>query len=199
MDKLVIFIGFVIPGIISIKVYDLLHPSEVMDSTKKLIEAVTYSCLNYALLALPLYYFLTKKVQESVVLIWLVSFIYLIIFPILLALLFSWLRRLDIVQKIAPHPIKKPWDYIFQKKQWYWVIVDLGDDKRIAGKYACDSFASSYPAPEQIYLEECWHLDAEDSFKKQRVGTAGILIASSEIKTIEFFLYDNGDSENEQE
>lgn len=199
IDKLFLFIAFIIPGFISIKSYELIHPSDEKDSSKRIIEAITYSCLNYALLGLPLYYLLKNSALESLILIWLVSLFSLIIFPVLLTLLFSWLRCLDIVQKNAPHPIKKPWDYVFQKRQWYWVIVDLGEGKRIAGKYACDSFASSYPAPEQIYLEECWHLDDDDSFEKPRGGTAGILITSSEIKTIEFFIYNNGDSENEQE
>lgn len=89
------------------------------------------------------------------------------------------------------------WDFVFSQRQWHWLIVELTDGKRIGGKYAGNSFASSYPAPEQIYIEECWHLDEHDTFDRPRGGTAGILIASSQIKTVEFFVYDNGESEHE--
>ncbi|MFT6348341.1 MAG: hypothetical protein ACJAYB_001347 [Psychromonas sp.] len=199
VDKLILFIAFIIPGFVSIKSYELIHPNDDKDSSKRIIEAIAYSCMNYAFLGIPLYYLLKPDMLESLVAIWFISVFSLVIFPALLTLLFSWLRRLDIVQRNTPHPIKRPWDYVFQQRQWYWVIVELNDDKRIAGKYASDSFSSSYPAAEQIYLEECWHLADDDSFDKPRGGTAGILIASSQIKTIEFFIYDNGDSENEQE
>ena len=59
-------------------------------------------------------------------------------------------------KKKAPHPIKMPWDFVFKQRQWYWVIVELKDGTKVGGKYAEHSFTSSYPAPEQIYLEEKW-------------------------------------------
>ena len=50
VDKLQLFIMFVIPGFISIKTYELLYPSQIRDSSKQVIDAITYSCVNYALL-----------------------------------------------------------------------------------------------------------------------------------------------------
>lgn len=49
-DKLILFIAFVIPGFVSLKAYELLFPSQRTDSSTQIIEAVTYSCINYALL-----------------------------------------------------------------------------------------------------------------------------------------------------
>lgn len=48
-DKLFIFIIFVVPGFISIKVYEALHPSVKRESSKIIIDAVAYSCINYAI------------------------------------------------------------------------------------------------------------------------------------------------------
>ena len=195
VDKLLIFIGFVIPGFISIKVFDLLHPSESIDSTKKVIEAVTYSCFNYALLFIPMYFIETMGVKNnSPVLYGLFYLFVLLIFPILVAFAISKIRQCDFVQKKAPHPIKMPWDFVFKQRQWYWVIVELKDGTKVGGKYAEHSFTSSHPAPEQIYLEEKWVLEEDDSFERVRGGTAGVLIAADQIATIELFKFENGEN-----
>lgn len=53
--KLILFIAFVVPGFIAIKAYELLSPSKQSDSSKQIIDAVSYSCLNYAILLWPIY------------------------------------------------------------------------------------------------------------------------------------------------
>lgn len=53
-DKLLLFIAFVIPGFISLKVYELLNPGIQKESSKQIIDAVTYSCVNYAILFWPI-------------------------------------------------------------------------------------------------------------------------------------------------
>lgn len=201
VDKLILFIAFVIPGFISIKVYELINPGEAIDSSKKLVDAITYSCLNYSVLFVPIYYI--ERVEFYLSHPNLYVFFYfsvLIISPMALSYGLIKIRKLDFFQNNAPHPVKKPWDFVFQKRDWYWVIIELNDGSKVAGKYAGDSFASSYPASEQIFLEERWHLDEDDSLDRPRGGTAGILIGSDHIKTIEFFVFDNGgESESETE
>jgi ABC-type multidrug transport system permease subunit len=53
IDKLFIFIAFIVPGFVSLKAYEIFVPTQKIDSTKILIEAITYSCINYALLFMP--------------------------------------------------------------------------------------------------------------------------------------------------
>ncbi len=57
-DKLIIFIAFVIPSFISLKVYDLLCPGSPKDSSKQVVDAVAYSCINDSV-----YLELTEKVK----------------------------------------------------------------------------------------------------------------------------------------
>jgi hypothetical protein len=45
------------PGFVSLKAYEIFVPTQKIDSTKILIEAITYSCINYALLFMPVAYF----------------------------------------------------------------------------------------------------------------------------------------------
>ena len=54
-NKILIFIAFVVPGFIAIKFYELLYPSRFADSSKQIIDAISFSCLNYAFLIFPIY------------------------------------------------------------------------------------------------------------------------------------------------
>lgn len=196
IDKLVLFIAFIIPGFVSIKFYGLLHPADKVDSSKQIIDSLTYSCVSYAIVGLPIIYYKSKLEALDIWELWILACCILLVLPCILAFTFSKVRQLEVFQKNAPHPILKPWDFVFQQRKYYWVIIELTDGKKIGGKYAGDSFASSYPAPEQIYLEECWHLDNDDSFERPRGNTEGILVASAKIKTIEFFKFDTGEEDD---
>lgn len=195
VDKLLLFIAFIIPGFVSLKVFELLYPSDVRDSSKSIIDALTYSCINYSILLVPVWFLSDSIDFQKLEHIFALSVIALLFLPIVTSLVYCKVRTTDFIQSKAPHPTKVPWDFVFGQRKWYWVLVELVDGKKIGGLYASDSFASNYPAPEQIYLEECWHIDEEDTFERQRTGTAGILIMSSQIKTIEFFNYSNEGSE----
>jgi len=91
------------------------------------------------------------------------------------------------IAKHIIHPFKKPWDFVFGKKEAYWVIVHLKDKRKIGGKFAKNSFASSYPSEEQIYLEEVWTLDENGKFKEPLKRSGGIIILGKEILAVEFF------------
>lgn len=191
VDKLFLFIAFVIPGFISIKVYELLFPTQQKDSSKQLIDAITYSCINYSLLLWPILEVESSSLSQAHPSMYRIFYVMVMfVFPIIWVLIWKWVRTRSIFQKNAPHPTEKPWDYVFAKRKWFWVIVTLKEGDKIAGKYASASFASSAPAPEQIYLEECWVLNEDEGFERSRTNSAGIIILSDEISTIELFNYD---------
>jgi hypothetical protein len=85
------------------------------------------------------------------------------------------------------HPIRKPWDYVFGKREPFWVIVHLHGGQRIGGRFDVESFASSDPADEQIYLEAVWVLDEQDRFLRPVDGSRGIIIMKEEIRAVELF------------
>ena len=91
------------------------------------------------------------------------------------------------VQSSLPHPIGRPWDYVFGQRKRNWIIVTLKDGARIGGRFDSKSFASSAPAPEQLFLEECWNINEDGGFEIARTDSGGILILGNEIKTVEFF------------
>ena len=85
------------------------------------------------------------------------------------------------------HPIRKPWDYVFGKREPFWVIVHLHNGQRIGGRFDVQSFASSDPADEQIYLEAVWVLDEQGRFLRPVERSRGIIIMKDEIRAVEFF------------
>jgi len=192
VDKLALFIGFVMPGFIAIKTYDLFHPEDSIEPTKFVTEALTYSCINYAFCGLPLLFLFNHGLlTENHPWIVAASALFtLAICPVVMALLTEKIRQFKCIQKNIPHPVKKPWDFVFKQGLYYWVIVTFEDNTVVAGKYAKKSFTSSYPTPEQIYLEECWKMNDDGGFERARNGTAGMIIVSSQIKTIELFKFD---------
>lgn len=190
IDKLFLFVAFVIPGFISIKAYATLIPSESKDSSKQIVDAITYSCINYALLLWPILEIESSQLNSAHPSLY--KFFYLLtlfVFPILWVLIWKRLRELEFFQKNAPHPTAKPWDFVFSQREWYWIIVTLKNGEKVAGKYGDSSFSSSSTANEQIYLEETWILNKHGGFERPRENTAGIIVLADEISTVEMFKY----------
>ncbi len=196
IDKLLLFIAFVIPGFISIKTYELLFPAQAANSAEKIIDALAFSCINYALLLWPILFVeetaLRVKCPNIYVLFYVCT---LFVAPVLWVIIWKWIRERDFFQKMAPHPTEKPWDFVFGQKKTYWIVVTLKDGRKIAGMYGLNSFASSAPADEQLYLEQEWVLNDEGGFERPAQQTAGIIILASEITTVE--LIKSGESEDE--
>lgn len=183
-----LFIAFVIPGFVSLKTFALLVPAAPKESGKQLVDAVAYSSINYALLFWPIHEIETNLVRQSHPTAYILFYVFvLLIAPIVWAFALKKLRTVDCFQRLMPHPTGKAWDFVFAKREPYWVIITLKDNKKIAGLYGSGSFASSAPEPEQLYLEENWVLNDDGGFDRPRTGTAGIIILSSEIVTVEFF------------
>jgi hypothetical protein len=198
IDQLFLFIAFVIPGFVSIKTYELLFPDVPREKSKQLIEAIAYSITNYVILGFPIYLVETSTVKDYPIIHSLFYVFVILLAPICWVLLLNKLRTTETLQNMLPHPVGKPWEYVFRQRKHYWVIITLKDGKQIAGKYARLSFVSSSPSPEQIYLEETWVLNAEGGFERPRMDSAGILVLSSEITTIELFNLTYGEKNGEE-
>jgi len=187
-DKLVLFLVFFIPGFISLKVYDLLIPGERRDFSKSLYEVIAYSALNFAALSWLIILIYSKNFYMEHTIWYFVSvFCIMFIVPVFWPVLFIRASQWGPVAKYIVHPIKKPWDYVFSKREVVWIIVHLKDGRSIGGKFDRDSFASSYPSEEQIYLEEVWKLDQHGKFLEPIERSKGIIIIGSEILSVELF------------
>jgi hypothetical protein len=187
LDKLGLFIAFVIPGFISIKCYQLLFPGTERPTADQIIDAIAYSSINYAILFVPIILVENSGIKASHIYIYYAFYvIVLFIAPILWVVAWKYLRTHDLFQRNAPHPTAKPWDYVFAQRKQFWLKIILKDGTIIAGRYGPKSFASSAPAEEQIYLEESWIINENGGFLREKKNTAGVMVLSREIAYIEF-------------
>lgn len=190
-NKLILFLAFVIPGFVSLKAYEMLFLSVPKEKASLIIDAVAYSCLNYAIL-FPAIYYLDQVIRIKdlhLVFFAILWSIILFVAPIIWVILLKVIRQSKCLQKWLPHPTECAWDYVFGKRIPRWVIVVMRDGKKIAGKYGYNSFASSGSCKGQIYIEETWVLNPDGGFERPRDTTGGTLILSPEIESIEFFSY----------
>ena len=189
-DKLIIFILFVIPGFVMLKTYEVLNPSAYKSYPQQIIDVVAYSCINYGFLLIPIYYVEKSNIKNSSPICYYLFYLFILtIFPVILAFIWHKIRQSKHFQKIAPHPTLKPWDYVFSQRKPYWIKVKLKTGEIVAGKFAYKSFASSFPAREEIYLEEVWLLNEKKGFDRPKKRSEGVLILSDSIEYIEFFKY----------
>lgn len=189
LDKLTIFIVFAIPGFLMLKTNAVLGLEPPNDSSKQIIDAVAFSCINYAILAWPILQIESSDVRHTHPDAYIAFYGFaVLIAPVLLAVGWRTLRCTELAQKVLPHPTARPWDFVFRKRVPYWIIVTFKDGKQVAGKYSGKSFSSAAPAPEQLYLEEAWVLNEDGGFERSRTNSAGLLVLGSEVRTLEFFL-----------
>jgi uncharacterized protein DUF6338 len=198
LDKLIVFIGFVVPGFISLKTYELLSPTALVASSKQVVDAVAFSSMNYALLSWAILLVERSQLSQNAPVLY-GGFYLVILFlaPIAWASLWHCLRRTQWFQSRAPHPTELPWDFLFSQRKHYWMVVTLKSGSVVAGLFREESFASSSPADRQLYLQEQWLLDDQGGFDRPVVQTAGVIVATSEIETVEL-KYNGEDKETSQ-
>lgn len=173
------------------KVYTTATAS-VVDSKNSVIDALSYSCINYAV-CLPFIYLANQYGLKQFSPAWYACFwlIVLIVIPVVLPFVLIKLRTCKLALTYLPHPTSSAWDFVFSRRMPHYVIVTLKDGRRIGGLYAYKSFASS-AGGNQIFIEEVWDVDGEQGYISKHTRTEGILILNTEIQSIEFIgIYDD--------
>ena len=184
-EKLLWFFLLFVPGFISTKIWSLIMPSDYRKISDYLLEVVSYGCINFAIWFYPAYW-IVKNSQFCfwVYLFWiLVLFISPIAWPIIVR---KTLHSKFLKGKIL-HPIAKPWDYFFGEGEPCYILIHLKNGKLIAGLYSSDSFASSFPYPEELYLEEVWNITENGEFLDKIENTKGFWITRDSYDYMEFF------------
>jgi len=63
----------------------------------------------------------------------------------------------------------------------------LQDGSVVGGVFGRDSFASSYPEPGHIYIQELWQIDAQGHFVSPMNGSPGILLRPDDYRYLKVF------------
>lgn len=192
LNAVIAIILFIIPGFITDRIIALTIPRAKRESTEIILTAITFSCINYAIFSwLILLMIFTVRYETWFIFSWLVI---LLLGPIIEGFAFNWLVNSKLYRKIFSllklkniRLIPKSWDYQFGKEEPYWILITLKDGNKIGGFFGTHSFASSFPAEEDLYIEELWEIDEEGRFEQPIENSGGCLVRRNDINFIEFF------------
>jgi hypothetical protein len=152
----------------------------------RIAEAICFSLLNFVVVW-PLQQWLlgSSPAKTSLFIQWLISTTAFILIPIAwpfcLIWLLQWAEQRDWIAVRA----KTAWDDFFgQRKAGCWLQIVLNDDTVIGGRFDKLSYASSWPEPGHLYVEELWHIDPFGRFSQRLVGNPGVLLRPADYKRV---------------
>jgi hypothetical protein len=201
LDNLYMILVFLVPGLIVLFVRSQFITGKRPPHAAALLSYLTVSVIYYAL-ALPFVDLVLSILEgsQSKVIAW---FALVFVGPAFLGLLLGINIQKELFHRFLKwcnlnpvHVMPTAWDWKFGGMTEQWVLVTLKDGTRFGGFCGQDSFMSSDPAERDIYIQ--WIYDIDDNSDWSPRGENGVLIASGEIKTIEFWPYQNKETTNEQ-
>lgn len=185
---------FLVPGLNATWFLERLRGPNRLKGTERLLRALSLSLLIYATASPWLVGIGRRFATSSSISPWepiLGGTLIIFIAPLFLALVAALLGRswrvkqlLGIVTTIDPTP--RAWDYAFKGERPFFVRIKLHDGERVGGVFGEDSFATAYPEPQDIFLEEVWRLSDDGTFVEPLEGSAGLLVPGTSMDFVEF-------------
>lgn len=196
LSQIWVLLVFIIPGFVLMRVKRVAYPTAEASTGSTMLDSLTLSCVVYAL-ASPLLYlsYLYRWPVTRPVLFSILALVILLVVPCGLGTLYvrftksgraRWLREV----LGFPNPDPTAWDYLFRKQRAYWVWLTFKSGKVMAGLFGPNSFASSFPNKQDIYVEKLLRLDENGHVVELIDGSAGALVKMEDLERIQFFEID---------
>jgi len=184
-EQLPLFLVLMLPGLVSRKVYDLQVPSSRDDAGRYALDALFFGTLNAAIWYIPAAWIF--QYTESAMVTFAFMVMALVVSPLGIGILAVRVLKSNRLRGFAQHPTPMAWDYFFGRGKSCFMLCRLKNGKSIAGYFGPNSFASSFPHPRDIYLEQTWLTDAEGRLSAPMPGSTGVLVSFDECELVEFF------------
>jgi Family of unknown function (DUF6338) len=175
-----------VPGFLLSSARAQIIPSFERSGPEYVFRLLTYSAFSHAVFLLVIDWWLKNFVPTMMV--WGVA---IFLLPIFLGLLLGLTgkrnlfgRTLRWIRVEAAHPVVSGWDYKFSQCGPCWVLVEMKNERRWAGWYGGDSFASSDHGMRDIYIQHIHQIDDEGG--AWRPLESAVWLNGSEISAIEF-------------
>jgi len=198
VDALLVIIYFVIPSFIAITVHDHIIPSEQRKWNDLLLSMICYGAFNfvlYSLLISAISHIISPMAIHFPVFEVAIDYRFFIFGCLLLPTLLGFVSGIlpkstfllkKIFHGLILHPEPTAWDFLFsQRKRSFFVLFALKSGFKGAGLYSEKSYVSTYPQPQEIYLEEVWRVNNHGPWEKVE-RTAGTLLLRDECSYLEF-------------
>jgi hypothetical protein len=184
---------FLVPGLNTTWVLDRLVGQSTLAGTERLLKALSWSILIY-LAASPWLFAIRERLVHGELglteFLWAGATLF-VAAPAVLGALVGELRRFEPLQRwfrraTGIHPAPTAWDFAFETLRKGFVRVRLVDGRLLGGYYGANSFASSYPEPQDVFVEQAWSLHEDESFVDPVSGGQGLLIRRDAIQSVQF-------------
>jgi len=195
VDKLTLFIAFVLPGFISMQIYRLFIAGDDGDVVKNLPAIVSYSALHYLVFG-----WLLLISTGPWLTFW--SYVVVLLLPIFWPFVILLIRDNAKWRKVfwPPRgllaamlkPEATPWDRVFTNRQRF-VRITLKDGGFVGGFLADGSEVSTYPNDQQVFIRNEHLIDQQSGAFGAPIQSTGLLVNGTEIKVVEFIEVENGD------
>jgi hypothetical protein len=180
--SLPLFLLLVVPGLVSIKVWGLVVASD-QRLADRLLEAASYGALNLAVS-----YPVIRAVERLSVPVWFEAFVILLLLPVLWPLIVNKTLKSGVFRGHIVDPVPTAWDDMFRRGETFFALIHLKNGKVVAGLYnGPNSYASSYPFGQDLYLSEAWQVEENGCPAEKVKWTKGLWITKDAFDYIEFF------------
>jgi hypothetical protein len=184
-EHLPVLLVLILPGFISMRVFELLVPTRSTSAGREALEALSYGALNFGIWAVPVLHWLpvlqTRPLRAT-----LAAILILIVSPAALALGARTLLVWPFLRRWVVHPVPTAWDHFFGLRKAAWMRIHLKNGRFIGGWYGPASFAGSDPEWRDLYVEQAWELDPHSGGFKQKISdTMGFLVRMDDCELIE--------------
>lgn len=175
---LLLFFVFVLPGLISMKVYRLILPSADVDWKTALTEGLFFSSVTLLLLLPVIYLLFSTNWSDSLKII--ISSILILIASIGLPFLLKYLLTKSRLSEILNLPYPTAWDYFFDLREPCFLLIHLNNGKLIGGYYGLNSYATSFPNQGDVYLEVVYKVKEDGTFEEAIEDSYGLLLTKDQ-------------------
>lgn len=205
-EALALFLYFVVPGLVLVKVYDLIVPSNRREATAAFLDSLAYSFMILAVGFWP--YLLLLNLRDSMsgglfyFLLFILTVVIVFVVPITLAVLYYRSRTKGFLEGKVPDPTPTPWDWFFSgkgpaasldpgtKKPVCYMRFRFKEGDSMGGYFGQYSLASSHPRAQQVFIEEAWRLNDDGTFGERVVSTVGAVVNLADCELVEFVAVD---------
>ncbi len=188
LHALSLFLIFVVPGFVAMKAHDLVVPTARRNFGESIIEVISYSMVNLALLFWAVSLLHSGEFShDHAAQYFLGMFFVLFVAPAGWALLTLVIRRSKLFRRFVLQPHPTAWDAFFYERERLAVLCHLKDGSTIGGVYSSRSHTAHFPHPQDIYIEEMWTVNEEGRFAEMVPDSRGLLVRADECRFMQFF------------
>jgi hypothetical protein len=193
-----VIVVFLMPGFVASRVLSYTYPGPRQTDAGLVLTAITLSCINYAILSWLLILSWRMLWYRNTAWLAFLAILTLFVSPVLGSLGLvkladvEWARGFRHIFGL-PHPVPKAWDYFFRSGKACWVVVTLKGGRMVGGLYGSNSFASSFPSPEDLYLERLCNMTPDGQMDGLANLTDGGIIRMENVELVELFEYEAGE------